>query len=297
MSPHLQVLLDYVDNNKHNNIPQHIKKLNVSNSYHRSLLFDYYNNTITKLMASLYDISEKNDLANSLLKRAIISMLRCNFYASLEDAYQSIGLGPYVPESYLCAGQVLVSLAKYNDAVDIYDRGLLVLSTPPASALPSLDSNGKNNDQSAYQQNYQQLLINLKQEALLQVDCTTPMGILMKKLPIELLHLIFTEYLSLQDRLVCARVCPAWRAFVLDQIPSMGHIMELEDMPESAMERLVTVRKNGASSDGMSKNTIHKLTLQFDDYDSFVSKSLKSKAYGLLLENNYKYIEIFGKCI
>ncbi|KAG2227007.1 hypothetical protein INT45_006414 [Circinella minor] len=231
------------------------------------------------------DITHKNELAVLFLKCAIIAILQDNLYLSLDNAYQSIGLAPQIAQGYICAAQALLSLAKYNDVVDICDRGL-----SPQQIGTSTNSNNKDYDSvlsststTTELSQYHELLKSLKHEALLQVSRTTTTGILVEKLPIELLEDIFMNLLSAQDRLVCVRVCNSWRKFILDEVPQFSHELVLEYMPESVMGRMV------ASTPEHGK--VRKIVIQFDDYDYFEATSLKLKAFDLLLQYKCTHIE------
>ena len=288
---YIKILLKYIDNysNKNNTLPHPIQNFKVTNAHHRSQLFKYYNDAITNLM-EICDITQKNDLAALFLKCGIIAILQDNLYTSLDYAYQSIGLAPHVPQGYICAAQALLSLAKYNDVVDVCDHGL-----SPQRIGINANSNDEYHDNellstttitNAGLSQCHELLKNLKHEALLQIDRTTTTGILIEKLPIELLQDIFINLLSAQDRIVCARVSPSWRKLILDELPQISHKLVLEYMPESLMERMI------AST--VSHGKAREIVIQFDDYDYFEATSLKLKTFDLLLQYKFNGIEKLG---
>ena len=293
--PYIKILLKYIDNynDQNSTIPHSIQNLKASNAHHRPQLFEYYNDAITNLITTC-DITQKNDLAALFLNCAIIAILQDNIYTSLDNAYQSIGLALQVPQGYICAAQALLSLAKYNDAVDICDYGL----SPQRVGI-----NAKSNDEyygsklssttittttttttiinTGWSQCHE-LLKGLKREALLKMDRTTTTGILTEKLPIELLDDIFINLLSAQDRIVCTRVSRSWRKLILDELPQISYKLRLEYTPESLMEQMI------AST--ISHGKAREIVIQFDDYDHFEATILKLKAFDLLLQ--YKCIGI-----
>ncbi|KAI7860754.1 hypothetical protein BDC45DRAFT_492734 [Circinella umbellata] len=283
---YIKLLLEYSDNdnNKNNTLPHFIQNLRVDDAHHQSQLFKYYKNAITNLM-EICDITHKNDLAALFLKCAIIAILQDNLYISLDNAYQSIGLAPQIAQGYICAAQALLSLAKYNDVVDICDRGF---SSQQIGVNTSSNDKDYNSELSFIPtttelSQYNEILRNLKLEALLQVSRTTTTGILVEKLPIELLEDIFINLLSVQDRLVCARVCTSWRKFILDEAPQFSHELVLEYMPGSVVERMI--------ANALEHGKVRKIVIQFDDYDYYEAASLKLKAFDLLLQYKCTHIE------
>lgn len=98
------------------------------------------------------EIMTSRDRAKTLINHGVMMMRQLNWNAALTDLDASIALQPDIGEAYVNRGAVMIGLRRYQEGLDMINRGLVLGIEDPAKAYYNrgLAHEGLENARDAY---------------------------------------------------------------------------------------------------------------------------------------------------